>query len=291
MDSRLARKLFAQHASAMAFIEVETPDGSKGSGSAFHVGDGVFVTARHVVEGRQVCEVKITEPIAIATDEYFRDILKIDVSDDYIRQYDEKIGAKPEAPVLWKSWLRPLEIADGPYFAKEDDLDVAVFRVNEIHHAVGVVRLGVHWDDWVYRGLWNLSDAIVLGYPPIPMVNEPRLIAARAEIHTFVTPRHVSAIHFLLSAIPRGGFSGGVAIQENGDALGVVTSSLTQDSLPEQLGFFAVLSVEAIVKCLGANGLYPKVQSEYHKSKLDIDPGSVLKEIYGKDNGESETQN
>jgi hypothetical protein len=108
------------------------------------------------------------------------------------------------------------------------------------------------------------------------MVNEPRLIAAKAEIHTFVVPRHARAIHFLLSAIPRGGFSGGLALLENGEALGLVTSSFTQDGLPEQTGFFAVLSVEAIVSCLGLNKCYPEVQRGYHKSVLGIDPKPIF---------------
>jgi hypothetical protein len=104
------------------------------------------------------------------------------------------------------------------------------------------------------------------------MVNYPVLIAARAEIHTFVVPRHAPAVHFIPSAMPRGGFSGGVAIHENGDALGVITSSFIGDDLPEQMGFFAVLSIEAIVKCLEENGLYPKHQRAYHKSILRPDP-------------------
>jgi hypothetical protein len=100
------------------------------------------------------------------------------------------------------------------------------------------------------------------------MSTRPLLIAARAEIHGVVTPWHADAVHFLLSAIPRGGFSGGVAIQEQGDALGVVTSSFVKNSLPEELGFFAVLSVEAIRHCLIHNDLYPEVQRKYLESVL-----------------------
>jgi hypothetical protein len=38
----------------MAYVVVVKPDGSEAIGSAFHVGEGVFVTARHIVEGRQM---------------------------------------------------------------------------------------------------------------------------------------------------------------------------------------------------------------------------------------------
>lgn len=268
MDSRDARRLYARHANALAYIDVESRDRTRGIGSAFHVGGGVFVTARHVVEGRQIVEVRITEPVAVSTEEFMRKIMKMDVADDVIRGQDEALRSVTGVPPLYKHYLEPLELAEGPYFAENPALDVAVFRVREVHDAAGIVKLGVHWDDWVYRNLWQLSDAVVLGYPPIPMVTEPVLVAARADIHTFIVPRHAPAVHFLLSAMPRGGFSGGVAIHESGDALGVVTSSLIANERPEELGFFAVLSIEAIVKCLESNGLFPDIQREHHDQRL-----------------------
>lgn len=275
MDSREARKLYAEHATAIAYIDVETESGDRAIGSAFHIGEGIFVTARHVVENCRIIEIKITEPVGISSREFFHVIMKVDVSDDYIRDYDARLGEVMGHTPLFKHYLRPLEIADGPHFAKESGFDVAVFRVREMHPAAGVVKLGVHWDDWVYRGLWHLSDAIVLGYPPVPMVNEPVLVAARAEIHTFVVPRHAPAVHFILSATPRGGFSGGVAIHESGDVLGVITSSFNINNEPEQLGFFAVLSIEAIVKCLGYNGMYPRFQKEHHDRLLGLSGAST----------------
>jgi hypothetical protein len=268
MDSQMARRLYLKYANAMAYIEIRKRNGSKRIGSAFHIGEGVFVTARHVVEGSKILTVKITEPIPVP----MRDFLpKDDVFDAlfllYEEQYEKILGKKAD---FWKKWLEPLKIAEGPYFAKDATLDVAVFRVYEVHPAAGVVKLGAHWDDLVYRRhVWHLSDAIVLGYPPIKLANEPLLVAARAEIHTYFSPRHVYSLHFLLSAVPRGGFSGGVAILESGDALGVVTSAFVEDRrMPAELGFLAVLSVEGIVKCLEDNDLYPDVQRKYHDLTL-----------------------
>jgi hypothetical protein len=83
-------------------------------------------------------------------------------------------------------------------------------------------------------------------------------------------------VHFVLSATPRGGFSGGVAIHENGDALGVITSSFVAGDVPEQMGFFAVLSIESIVSCLAQNKLYPEAQRKYHERILGLDPARVL---------------
>ena len=267
MDSNRARALFYQHASAMAYIDIETAEGDRSIGSAFHIGEGVFITARHVAINK-IIEIKNTGPIPVSSREYFKNILGVNVSEEYIKEYDDTLHKVLGTPPAFKHWEKPLEIDVGPIFHKNEKVDLAVFKVKELHPNVSVVKLGVHWDDWVYRGLWHLSDAIVLGYPPIPMSSSPHLIGAKAEIHTYFTPRHSPHVHFVLSAIPRGGFSGGVALHENGDALGVVTNSLVENSNPPELGFFGVLSIEPIVACLEENGLFPQVQKEHHEHLL-----------------------
>ncbi|HBE76789.1 MAG TPA: hypothetical protein DDW65_03275 [Firmicutes bacterium] len=271
MDSNRARMLYHQNASALAYIDVLKPDGNRGIGSAFHIGEGVFVTARHVLEENEIIEIKATEPVGVSSTEYIREIMKVDVTDEFIKQYDETLSNVMGSVPLFKHYIEPLELINGPFFSDNKEIDVAVFKVKKIHPATAIVKLGIHWDDWVYRKIWHLSDAILLGYPPIPMANEPLLVAARAEIHTFFVPRHAPAVHFILSAVPRGGFSGGVAIHESGDALGVITSSFVQNSEPEQLGFFSVLSIEAIVKCLEKHKLYPEIQKEHHDKVLGIE--------------------
>lgn len=270
MDSKAARLLYSKHAAAMAYIDVIRPDGTRGIGSAFHVGDNVFVTARHVVENNKIVEIKITEPIGIDSEEYFREVLKLDNAKERAEQHRKTRGQ--ERATLWKHWLEPLTIVEGPKYHDHPDVDVAAFRVKKTHPNVGSIKLGIHFDDWIYRGIWQLSDAIVLGYPPIPLTNAPMLVAARGEINAFVVPRHAPFAHFILSSMPRGGFSGGVAIHEDGDALGVITSSFLDGNLPEQVGFFGVLSIEAIIHCLTINDLYPDLQRQYHKEILGIDP-------------------
>jgi hypothetical protein len=49
-----SRELYERYASAVAYIAVKLPDGGQTIGSAFHVGEGVFLTARHVVEDNQI---------------------------------------------------------------------------------------------------------------------------------------------------------------------------------------------------------------------------------------------
>lgn len=277
MNSDRARRLYAEFSGAMAFVDVHRPNGDREIGSAFHIGDGVFVTARHVVEGNKIIEVRLTEPVAITNAEFIRNDLKLD--DKAVEMSEAAYRAAGVTSPLAKHYVAPLEISAGPFLSSEEGADVAAFQVRDMHHAVPCVRLGMHWDDWIYRGLWHLSEAIILGYPPIPMVNEPVLVAAKADIHTYVQPRHSRAVHFILSAIPRGGFSGGVAIHEGGDTLGVITSSLISNGKPAELGFFTVLSIEAIVSCLGEHGLYPETQRKYHESLAGFDPGPMIKAV------------
>lgn len=65
MDSTNAREFFERYRGSVAYVEVEGADGDRRIGSAFHVGDGVFVTARHVMDGGRVVGVGTTEKVYI----------------------------------------------------------------------------------------------------------------------------------------------------------------------------------------------------------------------------------
>lgn len=102
----------------------------------------------------------------------------------------------------------------------------------------------------------------MLGYPPIPFNREPALIAASCEVNATVDLGlgKRKQLHFLLSAVPRGGFSGGFAVSEWGFALGVITQSLLNGSGPPETGFFTATSIEAVYHCLHENKILPEVQ-------------------------------
>jgi hypothetical protein len=61
VSRELLRELYHRYGCCMAYITVEK-DGDENIGSAFHVGDGVFVTARHVVEGSRNKGMRLTNP-------------------------------------------------------------------------------------------------------------------------------------------------------------------------------------------------------------------------------------
>lgn len=60
MPSLSPRDLFEKYAPAVAYVCVELPSGDQSIGTAFHVGNGVFITARHVVEGNKILEIANT---------------------------------------------------------------------------------------------------------------------------------------------------------------------------------------------------------------------------------------
>lgn len=255
MDSRTAQSLMQKYANALAYIEVEKVDGTKGIGSCFHVGNGIFITARHVVEGNIITEIKITEPVAITTKEYFDDI-----SDEQVNAYENIVGEILRTTPKFKYFQSSLNLKAGPFYHPDPNVDVAIFQVSSVHPKTGVVRLGSHLDDWIDPCSWRLSEAIVLGYPPIPLTSESHLVGARAEVNATVSLYSSRYIHFILSAIPRGGFSGGLALSEHDFALGLVTQSLVKDNRYEESGFFTVLSIEPIYECLSYYKLLPSIQ-------------------------------
>ena len=250
MESGKARALFQKYAAALAYIEVEDAHGDVHIGSAFHVGEGVFVTARHVLDGYTVTKVGSTERA-------------------YIR-----LGGQ-EAEEAADFFLTPteswpihyldngeMEIAAGPYFHSDEKVDVAVFKVREVDSHTPVIKLGTNLDNFLDRSELVLTEAIVLGYPRIPMASEAILVGARAEVNALADLYHTPYGHFVLSTMPRGGFSGGVAISEHDVALGVIADSLIVDHNPTELGFMAVLGVEPIYVALSERGLLPDCQVE-----------------------------
>lgn len=234
----------------MAYVEVEDTVGGRHLGSAFHVGDGVFVTARHVLEGGAVIGLGTTESAYIPL------------------QGEEAANAHSLVEMDGVSTpvhiVRPqsLEMDGPPVVAANPLVDVGAFRVTGLDPRTPWFPLGSHLDDWIGESDFVLSDVIVFGYPPIPFARRPTLVAARAQVVAQIDRYDVPHVHFVLSSMPRGGFSGGVAFSEWGFVLGVLTQSLTSDGAPTELGYFAATSVEPIYECLAQRGMLPACQQE-----------------------------
>jgi trypsin-like peptidase len=254
MDQERARDLYFKYRAAVAYVAVRTPAGDNAIGTAFHVGDNVWITARHVVAGNAI------EEIATVDESIDRYTERLDM-DGGVRLSSECSPAGSYR-VVGEPLLHPDETVDvaalqltGPY---SNAFDKPVL-LGDRGRPTPVIALGGWLDDWLGDEL-TLEPALVLGYPPIPFGGAPQLVPSRAEVSVVLDKRSERHPYFVLSAMARGGFSGAPAITAFENALGVTTEALVMDGEPAQLGYFAVLSVEPIYDCLVHHGLLPNGQ-------------------------------
>ncbi len=203
------KQLQNRYRDAVVAIKTIDADGDQHVGSAFHIGAGRFVTARHVVDGQASWHV-------------------------------EPSGAHQNFTAT-------------ALFHPKADVDVAVFVIDALGD-LPAIPLGGHLEDWI-DDQFDLNDVLVMGFPPLPLCYHNVLISTRGEVSGIIEPAFSRYYHFVVSAMARGGFSGGVVISEWNFALGVITASLIRNGQPEELGYMTVLSVEPIWECLGAHDL------------------------------------
>lgn len=211
------QETYLRAAGAVAFVAVQSADGTDGIGSAFHIGDGVFVTARHVVDGATIQEIATTKSVHL----------------------EEEAGGQIVPP-------RVLDLIDGPHFGP-DDLDVAVFKVGLDDGLLPAITLSGHTDYGLGENDLVLSDILILGYPPIPFTTVPTQVVTLGQINAVVRVRHSSVLHFIASATARGGFSGGPVLDGSGRAVALVTEALGQGGAPLETGYMSLLSIEPAV--------------------------------------------
>jgi hypothetical protein len=236
-----AREQFSRYRGCVAFIETRGQSDELAIGTCFHVGEGVFVTAAHVLRDRTITE--------IGFDDGFTTLQLI------------------EKPKHWgKKTYGSVNILSGPHFHSDTRIDVACFKAEPFPNKW--IPLGGHMDDWMGQYEFVLYQTLVLGYPPVPFSDRPVLVAARGEINAMIDKYSGAHPHFIVSCMARGGFSGGPALVAYNEAeddtgtavLGVVTESLTSDGQAAELGYMAVLTVEPIYNCLESAGLLPVAQ-------------------------------
>lgn len=208
---------YVRAAGAVAFVAIIDAKGDEGIGSAFHIGNGIFVTARHVIDGVTIKEIATTKSARLT----------------------EEADGKAVPP-------RRLEIVDGPYFGP-DGLDVAVFKVDLAGTPLPAITVSQHTDYELGENDLVLSDILIVGYPPIPFTTVPSQVVTLGQINAVVRVRHSPVLHFIASATARGGFSGGVALDQSGVALALVTESLGQGDMPVETGYMSLLSIEPAV--------------------------------------------
>lgn len=243
--TRWGKDAFMKYRGCVAFIATEGLDGALGIGTCFHVGEGVFITARHVVEGRSITEVGFDDgPTSLSLLEN-------------LKHWGKKLHGS-------------VSITRGPLYHADPAIDLACFVAEP--HPKRSIPLGGHLDDWMGQYELVLYRTLVLGYPPVQLTNKPLLVASLGEVNALAELHMAPHPHFIVSSTARGGFSGGPALvaydeanAESGTAvLGVVTQALCKNGEPEQLGYMAVLTVEPVYDMLEKHGILPAEQ------KLDL---------------------
>jgi V8-like Glu-specific endopeptidase len=249
-----SRDLFELYSAAVVYVSVRLPNGYESIGSAFHVGEGVFLTAKHVVDGNEILEVANTIHQTIPDEQ---GNTTIHGKEGKFRSISPSKG----------------NVVKGPFFHPDDSVDVAAIVVEGID--CPVIPLGGHLDDWINDDDFILREVIVLGYPPVPLSDKPVLVTSRAEINAVVDKYIGRHPHFIISSMARGGFSGGPCLIEWDFSLGLITESLGDGGAAE-LGYMSVISVEPLYVCLSHHGILPKIQSDgwdglWDKSEKKID--------------------
>ena len=225
-------------------------------GTGFHIGQGYVITAAHVLDGA-------TRAAAI----FHRDIDRILPS-----------GEDPDA-ITGEEIFRRIDISERPeeidltqviYHA--DGADAALFRsatfaANDIgrlrrsiiprpDHLYDKIPINPRLEGSFDDGMLMLQG-VVLGYPPIPFSDAPALVAHEFHISAVIDRYDTRRRTFILSGIPRGGFSGAPAIVSGGWALGIVTEALqgfTADH-PLPAPYLQTISLDPVLDLLRQAGV------------------------------------
>lgn len=229
------QRIYYEYGAGVAYICVIDKNGDEHIGTCFHIGDSVFITARHVVENLKI------KNIGTTVDQ---------------RRYYENEETKEKGLVDVELTFQATTSKDytGPFFHPNPEIDVAAIILPGIK--APILPLGNHLDDWLgYE--YMLTEAVVMGYPPIPFSSDPVLVATKGEVNAIIDKYTGGHPHFILSTMARGGFSGAPAITSDGIVLGVVSESLVSDNKPVELGYLSVMSVEGIFECISHNRIVP----------------------------------
>jgi hypothetical protein len=228
---RTLKQMYADYKPSMVFVEVTMPSGDLSCGSAFHVGHGLVVTARHVVEDSsrfQLVAEESGQKIAV-----------------------ERVSVPKDRRV------------DLAVLKTDFNLDHYMSRVTHANDErrnsakTDYIPIGFHLDDWL-GDEFVLSKILMMGYPPIPTSRGPVLVATTGTVSAVIDKYTGPHPHFVISPIPRGGFSGGPILSEYGFLLGVLTESLVKNGRESESGFASAVSVEPLLCLLAESELQPK---------------------------------
>ena len=219
-----ARQLTDLIASGVLYVEVRRPDQEISIGTAFHIGGGYCVTARHVIEGNT--------------------ILRIGRRDTSLSTQFHPAGGHPVRTT--RHGAHVWQVSDDRYNHPDARVDVSIIRLlgPNAHLVQPFLQLSPTAD--VYsEGEFLMKEVVVLGYPPVPSSSDAHLVVFRGEVSAVIENRDNQRRQFVISGMARGGFSGGpvVSVEAPNVVLGVVVESLMRNTEIEELGFIGATTI------------------------------------------------
>jgi S1-C subfamily serine protease len=229
------RRLYDKYKACVVRIAVRTPNGELMNGAGFHIGNGVIVTAKHVLEENEI--------IGLHPHQYAARKVNVD-----------EVVLAPEHNIDL-AFMRT-------NFNLEHYLTKAIFMGTRGRDRkrnadkTDFIPVGGHLDDWI-GDEFVLSRVLALGFPRVPFTTEPVLLAYAGEVIGIVDAIDGTHPYFLLSPVARGGFSGGPVISEWDFLLGVVTHAYVEGDKPIETGFSSCVTVEPLLNLLALHGVRP----------------------------------
>lgn len=232
------QQIYHKYRRSIAYVTVQTEEGNESIGTAFHIGQGYFITAKHVVFKNTIIEVGITQP-------------------------HNKIVEYHAAPLSEEERPKILKVCVEPVFLDGHVDDVAVFKVEEYESIPSILLSSMH-DIRQSEDLALLTNVLCVGYPPIPITAHPFQVAVKSTVSSLIRMRGSQYLSYVIATMARGGFSGGPIINDKGEAIGVITDSLCHNGQAAETGFMACISISAAAELALKCGWDPD-EYEYYR--------------------------
>lgn len=253
-------QLVYRYRPSMVRFEVKTDEGDLQMGAGFHIGDGYIATAKHNIEQNYtMCtEQHATNCSIEEARQVRRNNDSVEASHLLSILSKEKEYRHPSADVavvktnfnldLYMDPRHPIIEKDGSTYKKIDHCPIAQIC-----------------DDIVRDSPCRLMPVVLMGYPQISNCNDAVLVAVHAEVNAVIERRYSSYLHFITSAIPRGGFSGAPILDQLGRVIAIVAESLYADQKPIETGFSSAVSVDPLIELLLMHKIFPGSNAEWLK--------------------------
>jgi S1-C subfamily serine protease len=236
-------ELYLKYKPCIVRVTVTTEAGDLSTGTGFHIGDGLIVTARHVMRET------IRKRNIVGESE-----MEIDRTVESItREIDS------QALTMTKSHYHPdnrVDLAVLETNFEDRPFSNELSREGTSRRKSISIPIGSHFDDWI-GDQFVLKKVLVMGYPAVPRSQSTVLLATEGELNALVPSFRAPHPYYIVSSTARGGFSGAPVISAAGSVIGIIVESLYGDDKPEETGFSAAITIEPLIAILVGRGSRP----------------------------------